>query len=109
MKEYSAIRKGAAKKDGEHDKEKHLTKPKHHFLDHLIIDLYRYGPPRGYWCMAFEAFNAIVKRAANNSNFKCELVSLMIYWSMKSAIALSGERCIFSDSDKSELEQLVCA
>ena len=56
---------------------------------------------RGYWCMAFEAFNAIVKRAANKSNFKCELVSLMIHWSMKSAIALSGKRCQLSAEEDS--------
>jgi hypothetical protein len=43
--------------------------------------------------MAFdEAFHGIVKRAANRSNFKCELLSLMIYWSMRSAIVLSGRR-----------------
>ena len=51
--------------------------------------------------MAFEAFNAIVKRAANKSNFKCELVSLMIHWSMKSAIALSGQRCQLSAEEDS--------
>ena len=97
----SAINKKASKDDGDDDTHKHLTKPKHHFLDHLVVDIYRYGPARGYWCMAFEAFNAIVKRAANKSNFKCELVSLMIHWSMKSAIALSGQRCQLSAEEDS--------
>ena len=101
MAEYSAINKKASKDDGDDDTHKHLTKPKHHFLDHLVVDIYRYGPARGYWCMAFEAFNAIVKRAANKSNFKCELVSLMIHWSMKSAIALSGQRCQLSAEEDS--------
>ena len=38
--------------------------------------------------MSFEAFNAIVIRAANRSNFKNETNSVLVYWSMKSAIAL---------------------
>mgnify|MGYP003988397729 CR=1 FL=1 len=62
------------------------------FLDHVVFDTYRFGPPRGYWCMAFEAFNGIVKRAANRSNFKNELLSLMVHWSMKSAICMSERR-----------------
>ena len=68
-----------------------LIKPKHHFLTHLALDIYRYGPPRGYWCMSFEAFNAIVKRAANRSNFKNECMSVLCFWSMKSAIALKRQ------------------
>ena len=68
-----------------------LRKPKHHFLTHLALDIYRYGPPRGYWCMSFEAFNAVVKRAANRSNFKDEVESVMRFWSMKSAIALKKQ------------------
>ena len=38
--------------------------------------------------MSFEAFNAVVKRAANRSNFKNECMSVLCFWSMKTAIAL---------------------
>ena len=30
-----------------------LKRPKHHFLSHLALDVWRYGPPRGYWCFGF--------------------------------------------------------
>ena len=42
--------------------------------------------------MSFEAFNAVVKRAANRSNFKNECLSVLSYWSMRSAIALKKNR-----------------
>ena len=34
-----------------------LWKPKNHFAQHFPQDILRYGPPRGYWCMRFEAKN----------------------------------------------------
>jgi hypothetical protein len=52
-----------------------LKKPKHHFVQHLAVDLHQYGPPRGYWCFGFEAFNQEIKRAARRSNFKNAAVS----------------------------------
>ena len=42
--------------------------------------------------MSFEAFNAVVKRAANRSNYKNECVTVLCFWSMKSALALK-RRC----------------
>ena len=60
-----------------------LKRPKHHFLSHLPLDVWRYGPPRGYWC--FEAFNKESKAGGQRTNWKCESVGIMRYWSMKSA------------------------
>ena len=62
-----------------------LKRPKHHFLSHLPIDIHLYGPPRGYWCFGFEAFNKVIKAGAKRSNWKSETVSIMRYWSMLSA------------------------
>ena len=62
-----------------------LKRPKHHFLVHLAGDVWRYGPPRGYWCFGFEGFNKIIKAGAQRSNWKNETVSIMRYWSMRSA------------------------
>ena len=62
-----------------------LFRPKHHFLTHLAGDIWRYGPPRGYWTFGFESFNKVIKSAAQHSNWRNETVSLMQYWSMWSA------------------------
>ena len=61
---------------------KGYQRPKHHFLSHIALDIWRFGPPRGYWCFGFESFNKIIKRGAKRSNFKNETVSCMRYWSM---------------------------
>lgn len=65
-----------------------LKRPKHHFLSHLAIDLWRFGPPRGYWCFGFEGFNRVIKKGAQSSNWKSTTVSVMRYWSARSARAL---------------------
>jgi len=65
-----------------------LKRPKHHFCTHLADDIYRYGPPRGFWCFGFEGFNRIIKRGARMSNWKNTTVSIMQYWSARSARAL---------------------
>ena len=56
-------------------------RPKHHFLSHLAVDAWRYGPPRGYWCFGFESFNKVVKAGCNHS-WKGETAACMRYWSM---------------------------
>ena len=33
-----------------------LRRPKHHFMTHLALDVWRFGPPRGYWCFGFEGY-----------------------------------------------------
>ena len=62
-----------------------LKRPKHHFLVHLAGDVWRYGPPRGYWCFGFEGFNKIIKAGAEKSNFKDVTTSIMRYWQYRSA------------------------
>ena len=62
-----------------------LKRPKHHFLTHLSTDIWRYGPPRGYWCFGFEAFNKVIKGAGKRSNWKDTTMSVMRYWSARSA------------------------
>ena len=63
-------------------------KPKHHFLHHVVIDIVRFGPPRFFWCLPSEAFQKIIKAAANRSNYKDECMTVLDFWSMKSAMAL---------------------
>ena len=62
-----------------------LKRPKHHFAAHLAIDAWKYGPPRGYWTMGFEAFNKVIKAGGRSSNMKHESMSIMQHWSMWSA------------------------
>lgn len=62
-----------------------LKRPKHHFLTHLAQDVWRFGPPKGYWCFGFEAFNKVIKAGSMRTNWKNESVGIMRYWSMKSA------------------------
>ena len=62
-----------------------LKRPKHHFLSHLPLDVWRYGPPRGYWCFGFEHFNRFLKLGAKRAQWKNEVVSVMRYWSLWSA------------------------
>jgi hypothetical protein len=47
-----------------------LWKPKNHYVQHMPLEILRFGPPRGYWCMRFEAMHQFFKKAAKNSNFK---------------------------------------
>ena len=65
-----------------------LKRPKHHFLTHLAVDVWRYGPPRGYWCFGFESFNKVIKAGSQRTNWKNESVGIMQYCSMKSASRL---------------------
>ena len=61
-----------------------LKRPKHHFLSHVAQDVWRFGPPRGYWTFGFEGFNKIIKAGANRTNYKHETRSVMRYWIMRS-------------------------
>lgn len=64
-------------------------RPKHHFLSHLAVDIWNWGPPRGFWCFGFESFNRVIKRGARRSNFKHEAMSCMRYWSLSSGRQLA--------------------
>ena len=68
-----------------------LMRPKHHLLTHLARDTWRFGPLRGCWCFGFEGFNKVIKAGAQLSNWKNSTVSVMEYWSMRSACALVRE------------------
>ena len=70
-----------------------LKRPKHHFLCHLPLDLWRFGPMRGYWCFGFEAFNRVIKAGARSSNWKNTTVCIMRYWSARSARVLAKALC----------------
>ena len=67
-----------------------LKRPKHHFMSHLALDLWRFGPLRGYWCFGFEAFNRVIKHGAQKSNWKNTTCSIMMYWSARSARVLAN-------------------
>ena len=69
-----------------------LKRPKHHFCAHLAGDIWRYGPPRGYWCFGFEGFNKVMKQGAQTSNWRCTALAVMKYWSMRSARVL--DKCV---------------
>jgi hypothetical protein len=62
-----------------------LKRPKHHLICHLAGDIWRYGPPRGYWCFGFEGFNKVIKQAAHMSNWRNTTLSILRYWSGRSA------------------------
>ena len=47
----------------------HLWKPKNHYLSHVPLDILRWGPPRNYWCVAFEHENQLVKNGVSHGNF----------------------------------------
>lgn len=64
---------------------KGLKRPKHHFLVHMAHDIWRYGPPREYWCFGFEGFNRLIKQGARRSNYRDTTMSIMRYWSLWSA------------------------
>ena len=69
-----------------------LKRPKHHFCAHLARDMWLYGPPRGYWCFGYEAFNKQIKAGAMRSNWRDTTYSIMEYWSMRSARAMIREK-----------------
>ena len=61
---------------------KGYQRPKHHFLSHIALDIWRFGPPRGYWCFGFEGFNKVIKRGTKRANFNNESESCMKWYSM---------------------------
>jgi hypothetical protein len=92
-----------------------LYKPKHHFVEHypkdvrtlgapaqpvallaqlltgsrscalLVGQILEYGPLRHWWCFRFEAFNQIIKRIAEGSNYNNLLERIASFWCIKSA------------------------
>jgi hypothetical protein len=68
-----------------------LKRPKHHFLTHMPGDAWLYGPPRGFWCFGFEAFNKVIKKGACRSNWRDTTMSIARYWSMRSMHMLESQ------------------
>ena len=48
----------------------HLWKPKNHYLSHVPLDILQWGPPRNYWCVAFEHENQLIKNGVSHGNFQ---------------------------------------
>ena len=61
-----------------------LWKPKHHFITHIPMDILFFGPPRGYWCMRFEALYQILKAFAQGSNYRQLYFRIAEFWKLKS-------------------------
>jgi hypothetical protein len=57
-------------KGGDDTKDKSHWKPKHHFSQHIPVDMLRLGPARGYWCYSYEGYNKVIKKITKGSNFK---------------------------------------
>jgi hypothetical protein len=79
-----------------------LKRPKHHFISHLAPNAYRFGPPRGYWCFGFEAFNKVMKSGARLSNKKNTVEAVMMCWSMRHAreIVRKGQRALEREQEQ---------
>ena len=72
----------------------HLWKPKNHFAQHIPADIKRFGPPRTYWCMRFEAKNQEHKRAAKTGNWRDTPGTIAHFWVDRSAFRLRmGDKC----------------
>ena len=69
----------------------HLWKPKHHYVSHIPLDIIRWGPPRNYWCMAFEHENQGTKAGASHSNYA------NVLWSAADQKALKVAMCVVCD------------
>jgi len=65
-----------------------FMKPKNHAASHLNHTISDGGPLRQLWCMAFERFNQSFKRMAEICNFRDVSKSMVMFWSMASAIEL---------------------
>ena len=66
--------------------------PLPHTLGGRRLEEWKYGPPRVFWCFGFEAFNRLIKKACNLSNYKNEVLTAMQFWSMRSARRLRKAR-----------------
>ena len=69
-----------------------LWKPKNHFATHFPADIKRFGPPRGYWCMRFEAKNQQHKRAAKMGRWVDVPGTVARFWAKRSHLRLLRKR-----------------
>ncbi len=80
-----------------------LKRPKHHFAQHFPHDLWLYGPKRGCWCFGFEGFNRVIKAGAARSNWKCETLSIMQYWSIRMSRLYERARMQCTDGESDDV------
>ena len=69
-----------------------LWKPKNHFAQHFPLDIKRFGPLRGYWCMRFEAKNQEHKRAAKMGRWVDVPKTVSDWWVHRSHLRLIRKR-----------------
>ena len=69
-----------------------LWKPKNHFAQHFPLDIKRFGPLRGYWCMRFEAKNQEHKAAAKMGNYRDVPETVSNWWAYRSHLRLLRKR-----------------
>ena len=74
---------------------------------HVVRDIELNGPPRAWWCMAFEAFNQVIKNMFKRANYKSSTLSVANFWSMRSARALrKGRTCNWYQDSACTLSEL---
>jgi hypothetical protein len=69
-----------------------IWKPKNHFACHFAHNVLRFGPPRHYWCMRFEALNQVFKKIAVGGSYRDTTRRCAIFWSMRSARMRSSQK-----------------
>lgn len=70
-----------------------FQKPKHHFAQHVPVDIINHGPARGYWCFSFEGMHQKIKAFSVGSTFVniCKRVAGL--WSRDFAHAVYARFC----------------
>jgi hypothetical protein len=62
-----------------------IWKPKNHFACHFAVNIQRFGPPRHFWCMRFEALNQVFKQIAMGGSYRDTTRRCALFWCMRSA------------------------
>jgi hypothetical protein len=75
---------------------------------HVIRDIERNGPPRAWWCMAFEAHNQVIKSLFKNSNYKSAAQSVVDLWIFRSARSLKRSAAALWSLDTACTASEVC-
>ena len=75
-----------------------MWKPKSHFAQHIPPDIFMFGPPRGVWCMRFEAKNYEHKKAATLGNWLEIPRQIAKFWARRTAFLLKFEPPEFAPS-----------
>jgi hypothetical protein len=82
-----------------------MWKPKSHFAQHIPPDIFMFGPPRGVWCMRFEAKNYEHKKAAKLGNWLEIPRQIAKFWARRTAFLLKFEPPEFAPSVRLGEEQ----